>query len=220
MRSITGTITDDGMIRQAVRAKLTLAHAGQDAVIVDELKVSRGSSRIDVAVVNGHIEGYEIKSDKDTLDRLPRQVRMFGLIADRMTLVVGERHLADSASLIPEWWSILVPSPKANGSLKLSVARRGRLNRSRDVLAMVEVLERNEILAMMAAQGLDKGLRSASYGELSRIAATRLPLSTISHMVKRLLKVRAALDARFADSSFGRNAIICSGPSVSDVGLP
>ncbi|MGO7423857.1 hypothetical protein ACCT09_29535 [Rhizobium ruizarguesonis] len=50
--------TTDATIRQAIRASLAKNHRGEDAVIVDELKVSLGSGRMDVAVINGKIEGY------------------------------------------------------------------------------------------------------------------------------------------------------------------
>ncbi len=169
---------------------------------------------MDVAVINGLIEGYEIKSDKDTLDRLPRQAEMFGLIADRMTLVVGERHLEKAKKIVPDWWSIMASSKSESGSLKLTVAKKGRLNRSRDTRALVEVLERDEILAMMSVHGIDKGMRTATYADLVDSSVRRLSRKDISACAKRMLKLRATLGAEFADSAFGRNAIICSAPSA------
>lgn len=209
----TGLVTNDTMIRQVIRARLAVAHQGEDAVIVDELKVSRGSSRIDVAVINGRIEGYEIKSDKDTLDRLPRQAAMFGLIADRMTLVVGERHLEKAKLIVPDWWAIMTPAVSAEGALNIAVVKSGKLNRNRESKALVEVLERDEILAMMSVHGIDKGLRSATYAELVETSVKRLSREDISAFVKRMVKLRATLGVQFADRAFGRTAIICSLPS-------
>lgn len=214
VRKKTSLVTDDSMIRQAIRARLAIAHAGEDAVIVDELKVSRGSSRMDVAVINGLIEGYEIKSDKDTLDRLPRQAEMFGLVVDRMTLVVGERHVEKAKMIVPDWWSIMTSLESDYGELKLTVAKKGRLNRTRDSRALVEMLERDEILAMMSVHGIDKGVRSAAYADLVDSSVKRLSRADISAFVKRMLKLRATLGAEFADKAFGRNAIICSVPSA------
>ncbi|APO75213.1 hypothetical protein AM571_CH02404 [Rhizobium etli 8C-3] len=206
--------TDDAMMRQAVRTRLALAHAGEDAVIVDELKVSRGSCRMDVAVINGRIEGYEIKSDKDTLERLSRQAEMFGLVADRMTLVVGHKHLEKARTMVPGWWSIMTPSSVASDKLDLVIARRGRLNRKRDKRALIEALERDELIAMLEAHGIDKGYRTVSYHQLADHAAERLSRDEIALSVKKMLKVRARLGAAFGDRAFGRNAIICSEPSA------
>lgn len=213
MKMPTADKTDDAVIRQAVRTRLALTHAGEDAVIVDELKVARGSGRIDVAVINGHIEGYEIKSDKDTLDRLSKQAVMFGLVADRMTLVVGHTHLAKARALVPDWWSILTPTSGASGNIGLIVVRRGRLNRNRDKRSLLEALERVELIAILEAHGIDRGYRTASYSALVAHISQSLSLEKVASSVKRMLKVRARLGAAFRDRAFGRNAIICSEPS-------
>ncbi|MBO0132278.1 sce7726 family protein [Agrobacterium burrii] len=213
MKNNRGLVTNDGMIREAVRARLARAHAGEDAVIVDELKVARGSSRMDVAVINGRIEGYEIKSDKDTLDRLPKQAEMFGQVADRMTLVVGERHLAQASAIVPDWWGIMTPEPSATGALRLREVRKGRTNKCRDNTAMVQSLERDEIVALLSLHGIAKGMRTAGYATLVRHAVASLTRDQIADHLKHMLKVRAKLGARFCDRAFGRNAIICSMPS-------
>ena len=51
-----------------------------------------GTVRIDVAVLNGEMCGYEIKSDRDTLERLPFQIEIYSKEFDKLTLVVGRRH--------------------------------------------------------------------------------------------------------------------------------
>lgn len=211
---VKSTLTNDSMIRRAIRIRLALAHAGQDAVIVDELKVSRGSSRMDVAVINGRIEGYEIKSDRDTLQRLARQAGMYGLVADRMTLVVGEKHIEHSLGIIPDWWGIMMTAVSERGDVVLRTARRGRLNKTRDKRALLEALERDEIVALLAKTGLDHRLRTAGYRVLVDQAFENLDHGPIADHVRNMLKVRARLSSRFGDRAFGRNAIICSAPSA------
>lgn len=206
------TSTNDRMIRDVMRTRLASAHVGQDAVIVDELKVSRGSSRMDIAVINGRIEGYEIKSDRDTLDRLSKQASLFGLVADRMTLVVGEKHIQKATMIVPDWWSIMSPSLSDEGSLALRVVRRGRINQGRDKKALAEAMERDELVALLARHGIDKGRRSAGYGALVQYAVGELTRDKIADHLKQMLKIRAHLASRFANSAFGRNAIFCSAP--------
>lgn len=211
--------TTDSIIRSAIRSSLATAHQGEDAVIVDELKVSFGSGRIDVAVINGRIEGYEIKSDKDKLDRLSRQASMFGAVADRMTLVVGQRHLDKAVSEIPDWWGVIVCSTDAEGNAVLKRVRRGRLNRKLDKIALIETLERDELVSMLASANLDKGFRGATYRVLVERASSGMAVSDISAFVKKILKVRARLAREFGDLAFGRSVILCAEPSATGADL-
>ena len=43
----------------------------------------------DIAVINCSIHGYEIKSDLDTLMRLPQQLEFYAMTLQKLTLVVG-----------------------------------------------------------------------------------------------------------------------------------
>ena len=61
-------------IRKALRKRLEEAHKGESGTrIVEEFGLCQGRARIDVAVFNGFINGFEIKSARDTLKRLPGQ---------------------------------------------------------------------------------------------------------------------------------------------------
>jgi hypothetical protein len=66
----------DRDVRQALHRKVLKEHHGDaNTLVVDELGLRHGTCRVDIAVVNGFIHGYEIKSDADTLERLPRRRR-------------------------------------------------------------------------------------------------------------------------------------------------
>src|ERR1700674_1251921 len=68
----------DSEIRAALRAKLHSIHSQDpETVVIDELSLCQGDARVDMAVVNGSLSGYEIKSDRDTLTRLPRQLAVY-----------------------------------------------------------------------------------------------------------------------------------------------
>src|SRR5262249_26817602 len=79
----------DSGIRPGLRSWLRLKHADEsDTVLIEELGLCRGRVRVDVAVVNGLLHGYEIKSDRDSLRRLAGQVEVYGKVLDRATLVI------------------------------------------------------------------------------------------------------------------------------------
>ena len=64
--------------------------------------------RIDVYTVSSReFIGYEIKSDADTLKRLPQQIVSFNRLFDRMYLVCGSKHLDEALQLIPDWWGVI-----------------------------------------------------------------------------------------------------------------
>ncbi len=62
----------DRDVRQALRRKVLRDHIGDSSTLVlDELGLRHGTCRVDIAVVNSLLHGYEIKSDADNLARLP-----------------------------------------------------------------------------------------------------------------------------------------------------
>src|SRR5689334_21519972 len=98
----------DKDVRHAVRRHLTELHTGEfDTRIVEEMGIWSGSVRIDLAVINGELSGYELKSDRDTLERLPLQSRLYSRVFDKVTLVASGRHLDKAAGRIPDWWGII-----------------------------------------------------------------------------------------------------------------
>lgn len=96
-------------IRRALFAGALKQHQYEpDTRIVEELGLNHGEARIDVAVVNGVIHGFEIKSQKDTLERLPTQLPVYSASLDYVTLVVHESHVKKACALIPKWWGVQV----------------------------------------------------------------------------------------------------------------
>ena len=77
----------DADIRRALVQRLRAARP--DPVtdrIWPEMSLALGASRVDVCVINGTLSGYEIKSPRDNLDRLPSQVEHYGRVLDRATI--------------------------------------------------------------------------------------------------------------------------------------
>ena len=69
---------------------------------------SIGESVCDVMLVSDCLTGFEIKSDRDSYRRLPRQVEYYQQYFDYNYLVVGERHGASAGAKIPDNWGIIV----------------------------------------------------------------------------------------------------------------
>ena len=162
-------------------------------VMVEELGLCRGLVRVDLAVVNGLLHGFEIKSDRDHLRRLSTQVEIYGRVLERATLVVGPRHLFDAAAMVPEWWGVL--RYEGTESLRFRVVRRGRKNPARDPRSLVELLWLDEALAVLVARGMARGARRKPRSIVWDKICEHLGADEIAAMVCDALRSRAATRA-------------------------
>jgi hypothetical protein len=177
-------------IRQALRRRLLAEHGDDpDTIVVEELGVFQGACRIDLAIVNGALTGLEIKSERDTLDRLPTQSQAYGRVFDAVTLVASERHLRHVKTIVPRWWGIDVASPSED-SVVIETVRRARSNPKVDPYAVAQLLWRDEALELLTEFGLDGGLRSKPRPALWLALANGVPLADLR------LRVRCALRSR------------------------
>lgn len=154
--------TSDRSIRSAFRDQLASKQKNfQQAKIIEELGLTHGSARIDIAVVTNTIHGYEIKSDLDTLFRLPGQMDIFNSVLDRITLVVGKNHLLEAIRIVPEWWGITIAKVKGtNGVVSFCTIRDADENPHKDSFAIASLLWREEALDILEEINEARGLRS------------------------------------------------------------
>jgi len=160
-----------------------------DTLILEEMGLCQGSARIDMAVVNGSINGYEIKSAQDTLERLHSQQKIYSRIFDTVTLIIAGNHLAALEGLVPSWWGIL-EAEEVNGNVKLREVRPSRENPSIDPSALVQLLWRDEALQVLEEKGLAKGLRSKPRRFLWQKITESLTIDEIRDAVSLTLKRR------------------------------
>lgn len=176
----------DRDIRESLRrTELAPFLADAQTRVVEELGIMQGDFRIDMAVVNGVLHGWEIKSDYDTLARLPAQAQAYGEVFDEMTIVVGTAHTQHVREIVPAWWGIL---QVRNG--KLRRVRAGRPNRTTKIEAVVQLLWRDEAVAILDRYGLAKGLRSSPRRALWQALVSGLPRDVLAYEVREAIKVR------------------------------
>jgi hypothetical protein len=180
----------DRDVRAAVRKRLEAEHIGDsDTLIVDEMGVWAGTVRIDLAVINGEICGYELKSDRDTLTRLPLQADIYSRVFDKVTLVVGERHLKKARDLVPKWWGVTIAVHK-NGEIDLLDDRQPKPNPAREPYLVAELLTKVEAISVLAQYGLADGWRSKRMKDIHLRLASEIPLVELSNYVRSALRTR------------------------------
>jgi len=181
---------NDAQIRDATRQSLYVQHRNdRDTVIFDELGVRHGSSRIDLAVVNGELQGFELKSNQDTLIRLPEQAEAFGRVFDRVTLVVEERHVRRAVNVVPDWWGVRVAFPGAGG-VRFCDLKHAMRNPSPDPAAIVALLWREEALDFLQELGVAEGVRTKSRAEVYARVVRETDVDVLCNRVRTCLRQR------------------------------
>ena len=119
------TVVTEARVRHSLRGAL-LASA-PTAETIYEFWVPQTNERADVAVIGDLLYGFEIKTERDSLKRLPRQADAYTRVFDRCHVVVAPCHLDRAAEMLPPWWGVLV----IEGDLSMTVLREAETNACR-----------------------------------------------------------------------------------------
>jgi hypothetical protein len=159
------------------------------ARVVDEFQILSGQGRIDVALIDDALHGYEIKSASDSLGRLPSQQAMYGKIFERITLVADERHVKEAVTMVPKHWGLIVVGVKDAKPYAETIWPAMR-NQDLDKLALAQLLWRDEVLELMEYFDLISGFRNANRKRLWRHVSNNLSLEEIKAFVCFKLRTR------------------------------
>jgi hypothetical protein len=181
----------DFEIRSAARNTLLAPFLNDpDVLVVEELGLRHGAGRVDIAVINGEFHGYELKSDQDTLRRLPQQIAIYGSVLDRVTLLVTPVHVKAALQLIPQWWEIIVAEKTAANEIVFSDLREGGKNPDVAALEILKLLWRDEALELLRELQADRGMQSKPRKFLYSRIAELMELSALRDRVRNQLKAR------------------------------
>jgi hypothetical protein len=136
------------------RKRLRRQHAQKDTLVIDELGLNHGKCRADIAVVNGYLAGYEIKSNKDSLRRLEGQIKSYNAVFDKAFLIAGNRHINSIQNYVPEWWGVIVSVRGPRGAVNFDTIREARTNENIDPISVAQLLWRNEAEEILRQKNL------------------------------------------------------------------
>ena len=178
-------------VRSALHRKVLREHHGDsDTLVIDELGLRHGVSRVDVAVVNGYLHGFEIKSDSDTLERLPSQICIYNSVLDRATLVVGEKHAEKAKVLLPDWWGVKVAFEGPRGGIEFSQEKKPLMNPSIDAVALAELLWKSEAISILRERGTPEAFLRKPRAFLYKHLAEVVELKELRDLIRHKLKSR------------------------------
>jgi hypothetical protein len=186
----------EAVVRQALRIHVMEAIAGARDTL-DELWVPRSNERADMAVIGRSMDGFEIKTERDTLKRLPRQIVAYGRLFDRCTAVVAEGHWRRAEEILPEWWGLT--TTHVNGAVTFTTVRKARANPSVDPEILVRLLWREEVVHALLALGIEpdrKASRGSLWSELLQSASLRQLRSAVRNALVQRDRRQAKLPSR------------------------
>ena len=191
MQARSGHPDNEWAIRAALKGSYLRHHRRRDDIlIVDELGLAHARSRIDLAVFNGHLHGYEIKSANDTLDRLPSQLNVYCSALQKLTLVVATRHLDSALAMVPDWCGLIEVLKGTRGGTTLAPRRRARPNPNLDPFMLAHLLWRPEAQELLRRQGASKSEVNAPRKRLYRTLADTMPVEELAPAIKTAMVSR------------------------------
>lgn len=194
---------NDRDVRQALHWQVLQEHRREgDTLVLHELGLRHGTCRVDIAVVNGFLHGFEIKSDADTLDRLDQQAHIYSQVFDRVTLIVGEKHGGKAIDIIPAWWGVKIAAAR-DGKIEFRHERPFRNNPKVDPIAVAELLWRPEVVTILRALGVPEKQLKLPRAKLYALLAESVDLSELRRLARVTLKARTTWRGQRPPSSDG-----------------
>ena len=179
----------DPDIRLALSPTLRPAHG--EGRLLGEVGIWGNTVRIDLArLTPSRLDGYEIKSDGDTLARLATQSSIYGMVCDTLTLVAARRHLDKAAAVLPEWWGLVEAVP-GEGGVGLFPVREPSPNPSTSSERVAGLLWKDEAISALAAAGMRKGLSRLRAADAYRLLSQAMPIERLRETVSTAMLRRA-----------------------------
>lgn len=141
---------DDYVYRTALTQKVVLGkHNLRTATVLNELRA--GSSKADVVVLNGTSTVYEIKSERDSFQRLPSQLADYRSVFARVNVVTSPGQAEEVLRLAPDDVGVMVLTSR----FQLQVVREALDSPDRiDPLALLGTLRTEEAIQVLASLGI------------------------------------------------------------------
>ncbi|MCR5147344.1 MAG: sce7726 family protein [Eubacterium sp.] len=124
--------------------------------IIEEKVIMK--SRADVlGVIDGAIVGCEIKSDSDSYQRLPDQIKDYDKYCDYSYLVIGKSHSVHAAEHIPDYWGIIcISDDEIASDENIKILRKAQMCPKVKLSNQFQLLWRNELAQLLLINHLPK----------------------------------------------------------------
>jgi hypothetical protein len=157
--------------------------------VIEELVICDGLARTDVVVANGVLHGFEIKSDSDTLERLPNQIICYDKTFDKNTIVVGQKYVDKIHDYVPKHWGIDLAYKNKFGNVSIKRIRSSKYNKHITATNLLDLLWNPEIKSYLKENKI-KGYSVKDKAGLKELAIAYISLKNLRDFTRETLKTR------------------------------
>lgn len=194
----------DAEIRAALHHKKFKRYkVREDVLVVDELGLAHARSRIDIAVINGSVHGYEIKSEKDTLSRFESQLATYRRTLSRLTYVCAPKHMAHIEALAPEWCGLIEAVNGPRGAVNFVTRRRALDNPDLELDMLAHLLWHEEAVSILAGEGVVPSQLRKPRRLLYDMLAKRMTQKEMTRSIREVMSQRSDWRGRPTQPSYG-----------------
>lgn len=158
--------------------------------MIDELGLAHANAVIDIAVINGCLHGFEIKSGQDTLARLSKQLVHYEDCLQELTIVCDERHERAVVKIAPDWVGIVVAKKTACGAIEFSTLKKNRMNPFVRADRLAHLLWRTEAVELLTKLGAPGKVLRKPRKELYQTLAERMTIQQIVASIRDFMVAR------------------------------
>jgi hypothetical protein len=132
--------------KAALTHKILLGkHSLQTASMINEFRV--GDCIADVAILNGTATVYEVKSERDSLARLERQIAAYATVFAKVYVIAPESHIRAVINTVPDSVGILCLNSRHHISTVQEAADQPERTLPRAIFESIRIEEARMILA-------------------------------------------------------------------------
>ncbi|VVA47758.1 hypothetical protein SERVES_01475 [Serratia ficaria] len=158
-----------------------------DATIINEMVVANWSRRADLAVANGHLQAFEIKSDFDSLKRLDGQLEIFTSRFEKVTVVCAPRFTYEVKKKVTPEVGVIEYFHDSKG-IQFKIVQRGRTSPIANKKIYISFLLKKELQSLLVENNI-KFFSESGRSVLEKIAEN-ISLSKIRLFVLSAIKKR------------------------------
>lgn len=141
-------VSAEAKLKAAVVDRLISSGIVDDnAVLVSELTIDNWAHRTDIVLANGRLWGFELKSERDSLSRLPSQLEAFSKHFEKLVIVVAEKFEKQAEKLVLKFSGVGLWVACDKGNLTEKIRPRAKTMRPEAYISLMTVPELRKLLS-------------------------------------------------------------------------
>ncbi|WP_156300623.1 sce7726 family protein [Neisseria sp. 74A18] len=175
-------------IREKLQQFLEIKHRKDDAVFIHELQVDNANRRADLVMANGKLCAFEIKSEFDSLDRLPGQIETYMHVFEQVVVVSASKHVKNIKEILPKGVGLF---EFIDGKFKQII--RPKTNSKLSSLAWATHLTSAELKILLRENNINySGIKSELIDRVKEIPTNVVKVYTLNILKKKFPKLLEA----------------------------